>query len=249
MFTGKTVIVTGSGGGIGASAALTFAKAGANVVLNSLSDSAETVAAQIRETGGSVCVVRGDVSDEETARRLAEEAVRAFGGIDVLVNAAGIVPDGSLEDCDTALWDRVMAVNVRSVFLTCRACIEELKRSRGCIVNVASVLGLKGVVNRELYGASKGAVLAFSRGLAAKYVADGVRVNCVSPGTVDSPSVRRRIASAPDPEQMMRQLMNRQPMGHIGTTGEIAAAILFLASENAGYMTGSNIVMDGGLSM
>ena len=249
MFQGKTVIVTGSGAGIGAEAALQFAEAGAAVVLNSISDSAEQIAETIRKNGGKAHVVFGDVSEEATARRLAEEALEQFGSIDVLVNAAGIVPDGSLETCDTALWDHVMAVNVRSVFLTSKYCIDALKASRGCIVNIASVLAIKGVVNRELYSASKGAVLSFSRGLAAKYISDGVRVNCVSPGTVNSPSLRRRVASMPDPEAAMVQMKTRQPIGDIGKTDDIAAAILFLASDRAAYMTGSNIVMDGGLTM
>lgn len=249
MFQNKRVIITGSGAGIGREAAVLFARGGAAVAVNSVSGSGKQVCEEILAAGGKAIFVQADVSTAEGARKLVEEAAAAFGGVDVLVNNAGIVPGGSVETTTEEEWDRAMAVNVKSVYLMCRLCMPYLRESRGCIVNTASAVALKGVAGRAAYAASKGAVLSLSRSMAREYVQEGVRVNCVSPGTVVTPSFEGRVNSAPDPEQAMRDFVARQPLGRLCSVNEAASAILYLASDKAGYMTGSNLLLDGGMCM
>ena len=249
FFVGKTVLVTGSGAGMGREAARAFAKRGANVVVNSQSDSASAVQRELETAGTGALFVQGDVSLEADARRLVSQTVDRFGGIDVLVNCAGIVTAGNVEELTVEEWDRGMAVNVRSVYLMCRFALPYLRQVQGCIVNIASAIGFTGVANRALYGASKGAVIALSKSMAREYIGQGIRVNCVCPGAVETPSFVQRFANRPDPQQALQAIRDQQPMGRIGDAREVAEAIVFLASPNAGFMTGTNLVMDGGMTM
>lgn len=246
----KVVIITGAGGGMGKEAARLFAREGACVVVNSISDSAQAVCDEIASAGGRVAFVRGDVSQEDAARELVRCASEMFGGVDVLVNAAGIVTGGTVESLSVEEWDTAMAVNVRSIFLMSKYCLTYLRRRQGCIVNIASVIALKGTENRAVYAASKGAVLSLSRSMAREYAAERVRVNCVSPGAVRSESFEKRMLSQSDGvEAALRELSARQPLGRIGTPREVAEAIVYLASDAAGYITGANLVIDGGTSL
>ena len=242
-FSGKTVIVTGAGAGMGRAAALGFARLGASLVVNSISDSAAKVCADLVAQGVPAIFVKADVSEKEGAKKLIETAVKTFGGIDVLVNAAGIVANGSVEDCDEETWDKSMKVNVKSVYLTSRLAMPYLRQRKGVIVNITSTVAIKGVINRAAYSATKGAILSLSRSMAAEYIGEGVRVNCVCPGTVESDSFKRRVAASPDPEQAMKDFVARQPMGRLGRPEELAEAILFAASP------GANIVVDGGMTI
>lgn len=248
-FRDMTVIVTGSGAGMGREAAKLFAKYGANVVVNSLSDSAKGACDEIIAAGGRAIFVQADVGQIEDCRRLIDETVRAYGRIDVLVNAAGIVVDGSVETADLNDWDRSMNTNVKSVFLLSRFAMPYLKETHGSIVNVASVVAVKGVKNRAIYSATKGAMIALSQSMAAEHIADGVRVNCVSPGTVLSPSLQGRIDRTDDPAAALANFVSRQPMGRLGTSEEVAKAIVFAAGQGIGFMSGANIVVDGGMTI
>ena len=248
-FSGKTVIVTGAGAGMGRAAARGFARLGASLVVNSLSDSAAKVCADLVAQGVPAIFVKADVSEKEGAKKLIETAVKTFGGIDVLVNAAGIVANGSVEDCDEETWDKSMKVNVKSVYLTSRLAMPYLRQRKGVIVNITSTVAIKGVINRAAYSATKGAILSLSRSMAAEYIGEGVRVNCVCPGTVESDSFKRRVAASPDPEQAMKDFVARQPMGRLGRPEELAEAILFAASPDVTFMTGANIVVDGGMTI
>lgn len=248
-FSGKTVIVTGAGAGMGRAAALGFARLGASLVVNSISDSAAKVCAGLVAQGVPAIFVKADVSEKEGAKKLIETAVKTFGGIDVLVNAAGIVANGSVEDCDEETWDKSMKVNVKSVYLTSRLAMPYLRQRKGVIVNITSTVAIKGVINRAAYSATKGAILSLSRSMAAEYIGEGVRVNCVCPGTVESDSFKRRVAASPDPEQAMKDFVARQPMGRLGRPEELAEAILFAASPDVTFMTGANIVVDGGMTI
>ena len=249
-FHGKTVIVTGSGAGIGKETAIRFCKAGANVILNSLSGSALEVARELKQSGISgVMAIKGDVSVEDMVRNIVDAAVSNFERIDVVVNAAGIVPDVDLEQCTVQEWDHAMAVNVRSIFLMSKYAIPYLEKTHGNIINIASAVALKGVKRRELYAATKGAVISLSKSIAREYVDRGIRVNCISPGSVDTESLQKRIKASGHPQEALDEMIQRQPVGKLGRPEDIAEAVLFLASDHAQYVTGANWIMDGGMTM
>jgi meso-butanediol dehydrogenase / (S,S)-butanediol dehydrogenase / diacetyl reductase len=239
-FQDKRAVVTGAGSGIGEAAARALHAEGAHVVLADVSAGAERVAAELGD--GRASAVHLDVRDEaQVATALGE------GVVDVLVNVAGIGSTTNAPDTPLAVWEDVFAVNARGTFLCCKHAIGGMTaRGGGAIVNVASVAALVGLKNRAAYCASKGAVLALTRALAVDHVADGIRVNAVCPGTVDSPWVRRLVD---DVGESLDALTARQPMGRLGTPPEIARAILYLASDDAAFVTGTGMVIDGGLTM
>jgi 2-keto-3-deoxy-L-fuconate dehydrogenase len=188
-----------------------------------------------------------DVTDQTAVDAAVAAAVRHFGGIDLLVNNAGIGAQGTVEENEIAEWQRVFDVNVFAMVRLSRACLPHLRKSsRAAIVNTASIVSWTGLVRRACYGASKGAVYALTLAMAADHLADGIRVNCVCPGTIDTPWVGRLLAAAPDPAAARAGLVARQPIGRLGTAAEVAAAICYLASPAAGYTTGTALQIDGG---
>jgi NAD(P)-dependent dehydrogenase (short-subunit alcohol dehydrogenase family) len=236
-FTGKRAFVTGAGSGIGEAVARALHAEGAAVALADISDGVDAVAAEL---GGAATAVRLDVRDEDQVR----EAMPSE--CDVLVNVAGIGSTTNAPDTSLEVWEQVFAVNARGTFLTCKHAIPGMiERGGGSIVNVGSIAALVGLKNRAAYCASKGAVVAFTRALAVDHVADGIRVNAVCPGTVDSPWVRRLVEEV---GESLDGLKARQPMGRLGTPPEIAESILYLASDQAAFVTGSSLVIDGGLT-
>lgn len=242
-FIGKTVVVTGAGAGIGRATSIEFARRGAKcVIINARSESCLGVRDAILALGCEAVAVPGDIGREETVRALFVTAEN----VDVLVNCAGVVSQGDVLNTDLNEWDAAFATNVKSVFLTCREAVRRMRGKGGAIVNVASVAGFKGIRNRALYAATKGAVIALTKSMAAEYVSEGIRVNAVSPGTVLSPSLQARIDMAADPVAEKRMFESRQPIGRLGTPEEIAEAILFMASPRNTYMTGENLICDGG---
>jgi NAD(P)-dependent dehydrogenase (short-subunit alcohol dehydrogenase family) len=250
-FTDKVVLITGSGAGIGRAAALAYVREGARVVVNSQSrESGMETLAKIKSAGGSGLFIQGDVSVDEDARRLVDGTVDAFGRIDILVNNAGIVLAGRVDNMDEDDWDRTFAVNVKGPYLVSRRAIKYMReQGGGVIVNVASVAAQKGILDRAAYSASKGALLALTRAMAKDYLAENIRVNCVSPGTTWTPSLAQRLESFPDPEKARADFVARQPMGRFGTDEEIAAAILYASCDEAAFMTGENISINGGMTM
>jgi NAD(P)-dependent dehydrogenase (short-subunit alcohol dehydrogenase family) len=238
-FQGKRAVVTGAGSGIGEAVARALHAEGASVTLADVSDSADAIAAELGD--GRAAAARLDVRDED------QVAAVLAGDVDVLVNVAGIGSTTDAPGTSLEVWENVFAVNARGTFLTCKHAIGGMAaRGGGAIVNVSSIAALVGLKNRAAYCASKGAVLALTRALAVDHVADGIRVNAVCPGTVDSPWVRRLVE---DVGESLDALTARQPMGRLGTPPEIAEAILYLASDHAAFVTGTGLVIDGGLTM
>jgi 2-keto-3-deoxy-L-fuconate dehydrogenase len=236
-FTGKRALVTGAGSGIGEAVARKLHAEGADVVLADVR--AEPVEALAGELDESASAVQLDVRNEDAVRDVARD-------VDVLANVAGIGSTTSAPDTPLAVWEDVFAVNARGTFLCCKHAIPGMvERGGGSIVNMASAGGLVGLRNRAAYCASKGAVIALTRALAVDHVADGVRVNAVCPGTVDSPWVRRLVEEVGESLDALRA---RQPMRRLGTPEEIAEAVLYLASDDAAYVTGTAFAIDGGLT-
>lgn len=248
-FKNKRILITGAGAGVGKAAAEQYAAHGAKVALNSPSGSAAKVAEELCRKGYEAIFVQGDVSKADDAKAMVEQAAKKFGGLDIVVNNAGIVLGGNVEEISPEDWNRVMAVNVTGIFLVSRYAIPYLRSARGVIVNISSVVAVKGTANRAAYSASKGAVLSLTKAMATDYLKDGIRVNCICPGTVHTPSLEERIAASPDPAQALRDFVARQPIGRLAEPEEIATAILFASSDEAAFLNGANITIDGGMSM
>jgi 2-keto-3-deoxy-L-fuconate dehydrogenase len=240
---GRIALVTGAGSGIGAASARRFVEAGASVVAADIHP--ERVAELAADLGAAVTPVRADVSEEDDVRRAVETA-EALGGLDILVNVAGVGSTTTAPDTPLDVWERVMAVNARGTFLCCKHAIPPMAaRGRGAIVNIASVAGLVGLRNRAAYCASKGAVIALTRALALDHVGSGIRVNAVCPGTVDTPWVRRLVEEV---GESLDDLRARQQMRRLGTPEEIADAVLYLAGDTGSFVTGTALVIDGGMT-
>lgn len=238
-FDGRTAVVTGAGSGIGAEIARLLLERGATVV-----------AADVDPTGApdGSRRTRVDVSDSESVRDLMDRTDRETGRLDILCNNAGIASTSDVVACTVDEWDHVFAVNVRGVFLGMKHAVPHLlSGGGGVIVNTASVAGLVGLRDRAAYCASKGAVISLTKQVAVDYAQQGVRCNCVCPGTVDSPWVERLLAGTDDPKAQRDALIARQPLGRLGTPQEVARAVVYLASDDASFMTGSALVIDGGI--
>jgi NAD(P)-dependent dehydrogenase (short-subunit alcohol dehydrogenase family) len=248
---GKVAIITGAGAGIGREASIQFAREGARVVCADLAaETGEETLQLLRGAGGEGAFFQGDAAASEDVRRLVEEAVGRYGKLDVFYANAGVVPGGTAVECSEEEWDRTMIINARSVFLACKHAIPAMQASSGgSIVCTSSVAGLVGVRNRAAYSASKMAVIGLVRSVAIDHVQDGIRINAICPGTVDTPSLQGRLRATGDYEEALKQFVARQPMGRLGRAEEIAALALYLASDESAYMTGTYLTIDGGLSL
>ncbi|MFC9588916.1 SDR family NAD(P)-dependent oxidoreductase [Streptomyces sp. NPDC056944] len=237
---GLTALVTGGASGIGLATARLLAERGADVAVLDLDPS------------GVPAPLRGftaDVSDDESVRRAVEAAAETLGGIDILVNNAGVGAAGTVEDNPDAQWHSVLDVNVLGVVRTTRAALPHLRRSaHAAIVNTCSIAATAGLPQRALYSASKGAVLSLTLAMAADHVREGIRVNCVNPGTVDTPWVGRLLGAAADPAAERAALEARQPTGRLVSADQVAASIAYLASPAAGSTTGTALAVDGGMA-
>jgi meso-butanediol dehydrogenase / (S,S)-butanediol dehydrogenase / diacetyl reductase len=247
---GKVCIVTGGGSGIGRATCLLFAKEGASVVVaDKRQEAAEAVAAEGSAAGATMLPTMMDVSRDDDAQRVVHQTVEAFGRLDVLVNNAGYGFAGTVVDTDEEAWDDLMAVNVRGVYLCSKHAIPAMaKNGGGAIVNTASVVAAVGIRNRAAYCASKGAVAALTRAIAIDHVAEGIRCNAVAPGTIDTPYFDEILRKSPVAADSRKALEARQLLGRLGTPEEIAAGILFLASDESRFATGTILTIDGGMT-
>lgn len=244
---GKVALITGAGGGIGSAAAAQFAAAGARVVVVDLNPAAgEKVVAAITTTGGAASFVRADVTRSADVQAMIAHAEQKFGALHVLFNNAGIFPDedGSVVDTEEAVFDHVIAVNLRSVFLGCKYGVPALLRAGGgSIINTASFVAVMGsATSQSAYTASKGGVLALTREIAVEFARRGIRANALCPGPVNTPLLQTLMA---DPARKARRLVHL-PMGRLAEPGEVAAAALFLASDESSYVNGTTFLVDGG---
>lgn len=239
-WTGLRALVTGGGSGIGAAVVAQMQARGASVVVADLDPSTTPDGVT-----GLVC----DLADDTAVRATVQQTVGELGGLDVIVNNAGMGAQGTVADNDDEEWHRVLDLNLLGIVRTTRAALPHLRESeRAAIVNICSVAATVGLPQRALYGASKGAVLALTLQMAADHVSEGIRVNCVSPGTVETPWVGRLLERAADPVAERAALEARQPHGRLVSADEVAGAVCYLAGPESGSTTGTNLVVDGGLS-
>ena len=245
---GKVALVTGAGSGIGAAIAETLARAGARVVATDLdAPNARATAARIQSAGQSAAAMVLDVADESACAAVASAVTLESGPLDVLVNNAGIGHVGTLMTTSGADLDRLYAVNVRGIFNVSKAFLPGmLERRRGSIVNMASVGGVVGIRDRLAYCTTKFAVVGLTKSMALDHAAAGVRVNCICPARVETPFVAARLREYPDPERAYKEMSSSQSLGRMGRPEEIAAAALYLASDEAAFVTGAALMIDGG---
>jgi NAD(P)-dependent dehydrogenase (short-subunit alcohol dehydrogenase family) len=252
-FEGKVVIVTGGAKGIGRAICRGFATEGASVLCADVDSAAgEELAASSTAFAGEIVFVSGDVSQARVCQALVANAVERWGGIDVLCNNVGIQPAATYlpaHEMTEEMWDLIIDVNLKSHWLMSKYCIPEMKkRGGGVIINTASVQGLQSANHVSAYAASKGGILSLTRQLALDYAADNIRVLAVNPGTIDTPLLNESVGEAVAQSAEQRAIWGKaHPIGRIGHPEEIANAVMFLASDEASFMTGENVCVDGGM--
>ena len=246
----KVVLITGAAAGMGRLAARTFAREGARVVAVDLAeDAGREVEAEVTRDGGQALFVRTDVAREDQVRLAVQRAVERFGRLDVLYNNAGIFPeqDGSVVDLEEAVWDQVMAVNLKGIYLCCKHAIPALLRSGGgSVINVASFVALVGCsVPQDAYTASKGGVIALTKSLAVQFGPRGIRANAIAPGPIETPLLTSWLLTNPEAKQ---RRLSRIPTGRFGRPDDIVQMALYLASDESTWVNGSVLVVDGGIT-
>ncbi|GIO56926.1 SDR family NAD(P)-dependent oxidoreductase [Paenibacillus cineris] len=247
---GKIALITGSGSGIGKAAALLFAQEGATVIVNDLDaqKGGETVQ-EIVEMGCKGMFIQADVTDPASVQAMVEQTIAAFGHIDVLFNNAGISGVGALHEVEPDVWDRVMRVNIRGVYLPSKYALPHMmQRKSGSIINMSSCIAEIGLAKRASYSATKGAVLALTKSMQVDYAPYGIRVNALLPGTILTPFVENYLNNSyENPEAAIESLKKRQLSGELGRPEDVAKAALFLASDESKFMMGSPLYIDGGV--
>ncbi len=247
-FKNKVVLITGAGSGIGRKTAIMFTERGAKVGVNDISEEGgkETVEI-IKSQGGEAVFILGDISIPSEAEKIIKEIVNAYGRLDILVNNAGIVLVGKVENTSEEDFEKTMRINVKGPFLLSKYAVQQMKKQGGgVIVNVSSEAGLKGIPDRFAYSVSKGALISLTKSIAIDYAKENIRANCVCPGTTYTQGLAERLKKLSNPDEVLKQMAERRPLGRLGREEEIAFAILFAACDEAAYMTGSIINIDGG---
>jgi 3-oxoacyl-[acyl-carrier protein] reductase len=245
-FTGKVALVTGSGRGIGKAIALKLAENGATLVINDVGDSApaEQTVAEIKNLNRQAIVVMADVSSSAYVTKMVETAIATYGKVDILVNNAGITRDQLTMRMTDEEWDKVLAIDLKSVFLCTRAVLRPmLKQRSGRIISMSSVVGIIGNTGQANYAAAKAGIIGFTKTIAKEVASRGITVNAVAPGFIDTPMTQTL------PAERKQALLANIPLGYLGTPRDIAETVAFLASEEARYITGQVITVDGGISL
>jgi NAD(P)-dependent dehydrogenase (short-subunit alcohol dehydrogenase family) len=247
---GKVAIVTGAASGIGRATALVFAQEGARVMCTDINgEGVKATADAIISKGGEAAWMQADVAREEDVRRMVQETVNRFGRLDVLFNNAGVEMVAPISDVSEERWHWLMDINLKGVYLGCKHAVPEMaKVGGGAIINTASVAGIEGIAGLSTYCASKGGVILLTKALAVELAPLGIRVNAVCPGVIRTPMVERGLPDlfAANPEEAWRRLGRLHPLGRVGEPEEVARAVLFLASDEASFITGVALPVDGG---
>lgn len=246
MFKGKNVIVTGGSRGIGRAIALEFGRGGANVIINYVSseDEAINVANEVKRLGGNALLVKGDVSSFEEGKKLIDESIKVFGSVDILVNNAGITKDGLLMRMKEENFDRVLDINLKGVYNTCKNAVSHMiKQKNGKIINISSVVGVIGNAGQSNYAASKAGVIGFTKSIAKEVASRGITVNAIAPGFIQSDMTD--VLS----DNVKKAMLDVIPLKRFGAAEDVAKIVAFLASEEGSYITGQVINVDGGMVM
>ena len=248
QLSGKVALITGGASGIGRATALLFAREGARIAIADLNAQAgEAVAHEITQSGGCAFFEPADVTRAADCRRLTERAIREFGHIDILFNNAGIIRRTTILDLSEDDWDRVMAVNVKSIYLLSREVIPHMQKAGGgSIINTASGWGLAGGAKAAVYCASKGAVVLLTKAMAIDHGPQNIRVNCICPGDTDTGMLRDEARQLGEASEGFLAEAAKRPLGRVGSPDEIAQAVLYLASDASSFVTGTALVVDGG---
>ncbi|MBD2871402.1 SDR family NAD(P)-dependent oxidoreductase [Paenibacillus arenilitoris] len=246
----KVALITGAGSGIGQTTAELFAREGASVIVNDIDEAKgkETVR-RIADAGGIALYIHADVTDSASVWAMVDEALKTYARIDILFNNAGISGVGAIHEIEPEAWDRVIAVNLRGVFLPSKHVLPHMmERRSGTVINMSSCIAEIGLARRASYSATKGAVLALTKSMQVDYAKYNIRVNAVLPGTIMTPFVEQYLqASYEDPEAAIAAIKTRQLSGNLGRPGDVASAVLFLASDESSFMMGSPLYVDGGV--
>jgi len=244
---GKSAVVTGAANGIGRATASVFAAEGARLVVTDIDgDGLEAIRDELRDQGAEIETVVGDVSQDADAHRMIDAAVERYGRLDILVANAGVIPLGAITESTAEDWDRVMSIDGRGMFLTCKYAIDAmLKTGGGAIVCLSSISGVAGQARQSTYGPAKFAASGLTKHLAVEWADKGIRVNAVAPGTIRTEAVRR-LPDQPGGAEYVSEIIKNHPMGRLGEPEEVAKAIAFLASDDASFITGAILAVDGG---
>ena len=244
----KVASITGGSLGLGKATAFLFAKEGAKVIINGRTESKlQDTVEEGKQQGLEIEYLVGDVSDEQRTIETVEHIIDKYGKIDILFNNAGVLYTAITHETDTEIWDKIFAINVKGTFLMSKHVIPHmLEKGYGCIVNNSSIAGLKGIAGLAAYTSTKGAVTQLTRSMALEYAQQGIRVNAICPGTIETPMVDGLLDAMPDRDGAEELFKSFHPMGRFGTADEIAHAVLFLCDDNVSFMTGNMLSVDGG---
>ena len=246
----KVAVVTGAGRGIGQGIARIFSREGAQVVVvDILEDIGAKMADELGASEGNAFFVPADLKSSESVQKMINATIQTFGKLDILVNNAGYHLSKNVEETSEEEWEFIIATNLRSTFLCSKYAIPHLRKTRGNIINMSSMVGLVGQPNAGAYSASKGGQIAMTKGMAIDFAQDGIRVNAICPGWIQTPLVEDWFSQQQDPEASRQYIFGQHPLGRIGTIEECGKAALFLASDDSSFVTGITLTIDGGITL